>query len=197
MVVLVVAVGAAMSWVWAPETGEAPAPVMSSEARQANPPLTQSAPGAERSAEGDVAQRLADLSLEARVTEALADAEAPWLDAVESRAQNGRVVLRGDVEEKAAHDRAAQIARQVEGVEAVVNEVTVNGAPVVTLRDAGESGGEERRAAPSGAAYHVVESGESLWIIAREYGTSVERIRALNGGLRSNRLQPGDRLRVR
>lgn len=42
---------------------------------------------------------------------------------------------------------------------------------------------------------HVVRRGESLWTIAREYGTSVDHLRAENR-LRSNRILAGQMLRI-
>ena len=46
--------------------------------------------------------------------------------------------------------------------------------------------------------YHRVRPGESIWLIARRYRTTVKRIKRLNPKLRrSNTLQPGDRIRVR
>ena len=43
--------------------------------------------------------------------------------------------------------------------------------------------------------YYVVKSGDSLWGIARKYGTSVDKLIALNN-LKSERLQIGDKLRL-
>jgi membrane-bound lytic murein transglycosylase D len=43
---------------------------------------------------------------------------------------------------------------------------------------------------------HVVRKGESLYIIARRYRTSVTQLKKLNG-LRSNLIRPGQKLRVR
>lgn len=44
--------------------------------------------------------------------------------------------------------------------------------------------------------HHTVRSGDSLWEIAREYGVTIDEIRRLNS-LQSNRLMPGQRLRVK
>jgi len=41
-----------------------------------------------------------------------------------------------------------------------------------------------------------VQRGESLWLIAREYGASVQRLRSLNS-MGSGGLQVGERIRVR
>lgn len=48
---------------------------------------------------------------------------------------------------------------------------------------------------PGGGGVHTVRSGESLWSISRRYRVRVEDLRAWNG-LRSNLLQPGQRLTV-
>ncbi len=197
--VLILAVGAAMSWVWAPDAQQGPAPVMRGEAQQANPPLAAPLATTPASGERSVARRLADLSLEARVTEALMDARALRPYAIEVRTAEGHVELSGDVDERAAYEAAARIAGDGEGARRVTNALTINGAPPATApADEAASGAEaaQQEAQPAGAAYHVVRSGESLWTIARQRGTSVERIKALNG-LRSNSVRPGDRLRVR
>jgi len=44
--------------------------------------------------------------------------------------------------------------------------------------------------------YHTVRSGDSLWEIARSYSVSVDQITRLNS-LPSNRIKPGQRLRIR
>ena len=51
-------------------------------------------------------------------------------------------------------------------------------------------------AATPEAAFHTVQSGESLWAISRRHGVSVEDIRRLNN-LQGNNVRPGQRLRVR
>lgn len=48
----------------------------------------------------------------------------------------------------------------------------------------------------SHSAYHKVRRGETLSSISRRYGTSVQRIKKLNG-LKSDRIREGQRLRVR
>ena len=48
----------------------------------------------------------------------------------------------------------------------------------------------------SGARYHTVRSGESLWSISRKYNTSVEKIQRLNG-MKGTVIRPGQKLRVR
>jgi len=50
--------------------------------------------------------------------------------------------------------------------------------------------------APAEEVYHTVRSGDSLWEIARSYSVSVDQITRLNN-LPSNRIKPGQRLRIR
>jgi membrane-bound lytic murein transglycosylase D len=45
------------------------------------------------------------------------------------------------------------------------------------------------------AGTHVVRHGDSLWLIARRYGTSTQKIMAANG-LKSSRLQIGQKLKI-
>lgn len=56
--------------------------------------------------------------------------------------------------------------------------------------------GSTRPAAAPANGEHVVRSGESLWIIARRYDTTVARLRSLNGLREGAVLQPGDRIRI-
>ena len=49
--------------------------------------------------------------------------------------------------------------------------------------------------APEETVEHQVRRGDSLWTIAREYGTTVDRLRAENR-LRSNRILAGQTLKV-
>jgi LysM repeat protein len=62
---------------------------------------------------------------------------------------------------------------------------------------AGTSAAGNGEAANAADGVHVVRSGESLWIIARRYGTTVESLRTWNGLTPGAVIQPGDRLRVR
>lgn len=69
----------------------------------------------------------------------------------------------------------------------VVARAAPVGSPTETGGPAPPSGGEVR---------HQVRSGDSLWLLASRYGTTVERIRADNG-LRGNALLPGQVLVIR
>ncbi len=45
-------------------------------------------------------------------------------------------------------------------------------------------------------SYHVIRSGDTLWSIARKYGTSIDMVVKLNGTTRNALLLPGKRLKV-
>lgn len=49
----------------------------------------------------------------------------------------------------------------------------------------------------SSAAYHTVKVGETFWSIARRYNISTEQLQALNPQLNTERLLPGQRIRLR
>jgi hypothetical protein len=50
----------------------------------------------------------------------------------------------------------------------------------------------------SGAVYHTIRSGETLWALSRKYGTSVDAICKLNSGLTPNTtLQIGRKIRIK
>lgn len=200
--VLVFAVGAAMSWVWAP-TAEEPAPLMRTAARQGNPPLTApmaSGPARRASDEArSVSDRLDDLTLEAHVAEALYEARSLRAVVVTPYVRAGQVELRGDVATPEQYDEAARVVRSVEGVRGVTNALTIDGETVAQARQKAERApqdDDESSSASDGPSYHVVRNGESLWTIARRNGLSVDRLKALNG-LRTDRVKPGERLRVR
>ncbi|PSQ69302.1 MAG: hypothetical protein BRD29_01975 [Bacteroidetes bacterium QH_2_67_10] len=114
---------------------------------------------------------------------------------------------------------AAEVAAGVDGVDDVLNRLTVSGQRVAWNEGAddesdGSSASGSRQpvaaaeqqqkqgtagaggdATAGGGTYHTVKAGESLWAIASEYGTSVSRVKELNN-LRSNSLQAGERLLV-
>lgn len=181
---------------------EAPVPIVS----EAPPPEVEEEPPQRIDDDRSVAQRLEDATTATRVRMRLVeDAELRRFD-FETASASGRVVLRGEVQTPAQRERAAELARGVEGVRAVVNEITSVVAPApppAASSTAPAPSPATKPAAPApaasgaaGASYHTVRSGESLWTIARQYDTSVERIQQLNS-LRGGALKPGQRLRVR
>jgi osmotically-inducible protein OsmY len=150
--------------------------------------------GASDAGERTLDEQLAEARLEARVTQALMQSRSLRVFELRPTVRQGRVVLEGDVNTRDQYDEAARTARRVEGVEAVRNELTVGGAPVSEAAPEEESA--EGAEGTGGAVYHTVQSGESLWAIAQRYGTSPQRLRALND-LTGGSLQPGQRIRVR
>jgi membrane-bound lytic murein transglycosylase D len=60
----------------------------------------------------------------------------------------------------------------------------------------GSSGASRAAIAPGDSVRHRVRSGESLWLLASRYGTTVDQIRRDNG-LSSSRLRPGQVLTIR
>lgn len=52
------------------------------------------------------------------------------------------------------------------------------------------------RVAESGTAYHIVEPGETMYGLARRFGTTVDELSALNGGITPQELRSGGMIRV-
>ena len=158
-----------------------------------------------------VEERIEDAALAARVKTALVKNRTLRPFAFDPSVTDGRVTLVGDVSTRAQGRTAADVAAGVEGVDGVLNRLTVSGQQVAWSPPESSSSGRDdgqQQVASSGApsersdgasgvdTYHTVETGESLWAIAREYGTSVSRVRELNN-LRGSGLQPGERLLVK
>ena len=147
-------------------------------------------------ASAQVADRLDDLRLATAVRLAL-------VDDVRTRALDVSVVARrGGVEIQGAvgrGDRATitEVARAVRGVR-VVGGAATSGMVALPAEPAGPTVQVQPRPrrSESGPLYHTVERGDTLFALARRYGTSVEAIQALNDR-QSSGIQVGQRLRVR
>lgn len=145
--------------------------------------------------------------LASRVEIALAQDETLRAFAFRPEVRDGVLTLMGRVATAAQRDRAAALAQEIEGVESVVNRVTVEGtaapsvaelpaAPVDTSATVGEEASEDAEPAPEPEkVYHTVRRGDVLGAIARRYGVSVRQVQRLNG-LRGTNIRVGQRLRV-
>ena len=164
-----------------------------------------------------VAERIEDLRRTAAVRAALAlDAQTRAYD-VGVATEDGVVTLTGVVGTLGARERAEALAREVEGVRAVQNGLLVEGQPDLPVTraepppetayeedepeepawaeaDAAEPAPEEPPAPQ--AVYHTVRGGDTLYSIARRYGTTVQALQRLND-LRGADIRIGQRLRVR
>jgi LysM repeat protein len=147
----------------------------------------------EKNDDRSVAEKLADTSIEAKVTRALIRESSLRVFPFRPTVIDGHLVLRGDVNTAEQYHRAERIAGQVAGVTAVTNRLTMGGRPVTEARLADA---EKNPSQESAAVYHTVRQGDTLWDIARKYGASIQQIKNLND-LRSNNLRPGQRVRVR
>ena len=63
--------------------------------------------------------------------------------------------------------------------------------------DSGERMQPAKATTTSGEGYHVVQSGDTLWGISKEYGVSVAELRKLNGLSEGQNIYPGQKLRVK
>ena len=106
-----------------------------------------------------------------------------WLEGVLLSLEKARI-LEATRERYPAHYHLALFPRQYV---AYVERLTERPAPLLTVMTSAEAPGELMEVR--------VRRGDSLWEIAREYGTTVDRLRAENR-LRSDRIVPGQTLRV-
>ena len=140
-----------------------------------------------------VAEQLDDLRLATAVRLALvADARTRPLD-IEVAARGGAVRVAGAEGEPAVAD----VARRVAGVRSVngpPSDGPVAGPVEVRRRPAPAAGGAVEPVA--GGVVYTVRPGDTLFSLARRYGTTVEAIQRLNGRQTAG-LRVGERLRVR
>ena len=155
-----------------------------------------------------VAERLDDLRLATAVRIALVeDARTRPLDVVVT-ARGGAVRVEGPGSEAAT---VAEVARRVVGVRSVNGPVSDGPAapPVVIGRPAPpavtspapappgtDGGGVEDRPDRGGVLLHTVRRGDTLFSLARRYGTTVDEVLRLNE-MASPSLRVGQRLRLR
>jgi len=172
----------------APDTTSATTDTTVAEPASPDPP-----PEAPSEAEADarsVRQKLTDTSTEARVKQALIQTESLRVFSFRPTVVNGHLVLRGDVNTADQYREAERVARQVEAVDAVSNELTMGGRPVTEDR----LSPDDDSTSSDDAVYHTVRQGDNLWDIARKYQVSVDQLRRLND---VQSLRPGERIRVR
>ncbi len=153
-------------------------------------------------ASAQIAARLADLRLATAVRLALVDdARTRALD-VTVFARDGAVDVAGDVPPLLG-PVAAGVAGDVRGVRTLRGLGGDGPGPATRI----EPRPDPARAAPARAApepppsgaeglYHTVESGDTLFSLARRYGTTVDAIQRLNGQTEAG-IRVGQRLRVR
>lgn len=174
------------------------------------------APGPDPNDPRSLEQHLRDASIAAQVKLALVENRQLRLLELDPEVRQGVVVLHGEVPSPNHAALATQIARGVPGVRAVRDSFATmavdSGRGIAMDTDQRAKGAADSavsvapaeslptapRTAPaeSEGTFHTVTSGESLWEIARENGTTVDAIKRLNN-LQGDRLRPGQRLRVR
>ena len=172
-------------------------------------------------AQGALSDRIEDLRRTATVRAALAlEAQTRPYD-VGVTTEGGVVTLVGVVGTMGARERAEALARDVGGVRLVRNNLRIEGQPDVPVTRAatdGEAAGreteeeasepealaEEREPAPAEplvpevrTAYHTVGRGDTLYSVARRYGTTVPELQRLNNLRTPDAIRIGQRLRVR
>ncbi|MGB3543792.1 LysM peptidoglycan-binding domain-containing protein [Rubrivirga sp.] len=148
-------------------------------------------------APAQVASRLADLRLSTAVRLALVDDDRTRPLDVEVAAWQGAVVLAGRVPSPDQSSVVA-VARSVPGVRTVSGLGAGDGpsGPVVTVPDRPRPSDSSSRPASTDRVVHTVERGDTVFGLARRYGTTVGAILELNGTV-STSIQIGQRLRVR
>lgn len=148
---------------------------------------------------GSVADRVENAKLETRVVLALADERQLRGHEFSVEASDGTVQLSGKVPSNALKSRAVSLAEGVDGVRGVIDRIESNEpsqpSPPENSEADVQDAADDEDASSGEETHHTVQSGESLWTIARRYDTSVAELERLNDG--SNRLRPGQRIRVR
>lgn len=161
-------------------------------------------------AQRPLADKIEDLRRTAAVRAALAEDGQTRAYEVLVTTEDGVVALTGEVGTLGARERAEAVARSVRGVRAVENDLRIEGQPMVPVtqappaervdatpaRVAAEPPPEEQETQASQPVYHTVGRGDTLYSIARRYGTTVQALQRLNS-LRSTDIRVGQRLRVR
>ncbi|WP_420456159.1 LysM peptidoglycan-binding domain-containing protein [Rubrivirga sp.] len=150
-------------------------------------------------ASAQVAARLDDLRLATAVRLALVDdARTRALD-VTVAARDGSVDVLGDVP-PLLEPIAADVARAVPGVRTLrgLGGDTAGPATRIDTRppDRPARPAEPVRPSDAGPLYHTVERGDTLFSLARRYGTTVDAIQRLNDRTETG-IRVGQRLRVR
>lgn len=173
---------------------ESPDTVVTSAAAEVEPAPRPSAPTEleKQSDNRSIQQKLDDARLEARVKQALVNTSILRVFSFQPTVINSHLILRGDVNTANQYGRAERVGRQVDGIEAVTNRLTMGGQPVTEERlnaDAAHTGDDD-------AVYHTVRPGDTVWDIARQYQSSAQQIRSLNN-IRTVNLRPGQKIRVR
>ena len=154
-------------------------------------------------ANAQVADQLDDLRLATAVRLALVDDVRTRALDVRVTARDGGVEVTGDVPAVQART-VAEVARAVRGVRVVgglpgLADQGVQPTPIARRDSPRLDAPVNPPAAPSGSAertYHTVARGDTLFSLARRYGTDVPTILQLNG-LDSPTIRVGQRLRVR
>lgn len=177
---------------------DAPADTTSAVSTSTAPDSTASAPKPPASVERgedtrSVAQKLEDTSTETRVKQALVETSSLRVFSFRPTVVDGHLILRGDVNTADQYRQAERIAQQVDGVDALTNQLTMGGRPVTEEQ---LNSTEETAETDEAAVYHTVQQGDTLWDIARKHRASVQQIQRLND-LGASSLRPGQRIRVR
>ena len=155
-------------------------------------------------AQRSLSQKMDDLRHATAVRVALVEDSELRPYGLTARAERGVVTLNGVVPTIGLRTRAESLARQVEGVRSVVNDLELEGRSAIPASVPAprprpvETAATPPPAAPAetGAEYYRVKSGDTLYSIARSHDISVQQLQRINN-LRSTTLNVGQRLKVR
>ncbi|MBN1771095.1 MAG: LysM peptidoglycan-binding domain-containing protein [Deltaproteobacteria bacterium] len=167
--------------------------VLGGEAEAAEEPATEGGGTASGAAEADDAPAVAAAD---------PPTEAPGAGTVDAEAGDVHVVAVGETLAAIAH-RLGLRARDLVQANPGLDPDRLRPGQRLAIPDVGGGRPDEQVRPDGGAApeeltaSYVVRKGDSLWLVARRFRTSMDRIRALNPGLGDGSgLQPGQRLRV-
>ncbi|ROS04696.1 LysM domain-containing protein [Sinobacterium caligoides] len=126
------------------------------------------------------------------------EANNPGIDSLDISVKDAVATVSGVASSAASKEKAILMAGNIQGIERVVDNVTIHGSELSTSSEV--PGQPVENTAPA-ATFYIVESGDSLWKIAEKQlgnGARHDEIFAANAEVivDANKIYPGQKLRI-